>query len=71
MRGKDDSVEGEVGQITIFGKSVLDIKLLLPPSPPPLTLLSTQKSSWPCGGKLIFEFLPMCLLASNHILTPN
>ena len=45
MRDKDDGVEGEVGKIIIFGKSVLDIKLLLPPSPPSLTLLSTQKSS--------------------------
>lgn len=45
MRGKDDGVEGEVGKIIIFGKSVLDIKPLLPPSRPPLALLSTQKSS--------------------------
>ena len=71
MRGKDDGIEVEVGKIIIFGRSILDIKPLLPPPPPPLTILSTQKSSWRCGGKLIFEFLPMHLLASNHILTPN
>ena len=59
-----------VGKIMIFGKSILDINAYIPLPLPPLNSYPTLKGSWHYSRKLIYIFLPMLLLAWNHIPIP-